>query len=120
MLIEEGRRHYVLIKDFDTFLYDHTLHCGRKHFSCYCLQAYKQRIIMPKKRGFVKFKNNESEIKSPFIIYAGFESMLVPENNEKQNPKESCAKKYQKHIPYSYEYKLVCTDHRFVSLLRYT
>ena len=24
--IEEGRRHYVLIKDFNTFLYDHTLH----------------------------------------------------------------------------------------------
>ena len=29
---EEGKRHYVLIKDYNTFIYDHTLHCGRKHF----------------------------------------------------------------------------------------
>ena len=40
---EEGKRHYVLIKDFNTFMYDHTLHCSRKH---YC----KHRVIMPKKR----------------------------------------------------------------------
>ena len=29
---EEGKRHYVLIKDFNTFMYDHTLHRGKKHF----------------------------------------------------------------------------------------
>ena len=29
---EEGKRHYVIIKDYNTFIYDHTLHCGRKHF----------------------------------------------------------------------------------------
>ena len=26
---EEGKRHYVLIKDFNTFMYDHTSHCGK-------------------------------------------------------------------------------------------
>ena len=31
LLGEEGKRHYVLIKDFNTFLHDHFLHCGRKH-----------------------------------------------------------------------------------------
>ena len=64
---EEERIHYVLIKDINTFMYDHTLHRGRKHFCCYCLQAFsieeilkrhikdcfkiniKQRIIMRKK-----------------------------------------------------------------------
>ena len=73
---EEGKRHYVFIKDFNTFMYDHSLHCGKKHF-CYCLQAFsteeilkccikdwlkingKQKIIMPKKGKFVKFKNYE-------------------------------------------------------------
>ena len=34
---------------------------------------------MPKKGKYVKFKNYERKIKSPFIIYAGFESILVPE-----------------------------------------
>ena len=31
LLIEEDKRHYVLIKDFNTFTYDNTLHRGRKH-----------------------------------------------------------------------------------------
>ena len=72
------------IKDFNTFMYDNTLHRGRKHFCDYCLQAFstegkrhindcfkisgKQRIIMPKKGKYVKFKNYERKIKSPFII----------------------------------------------------
>ena len=41
LLIEEkGKRHYVLIKDFYTFKYNHTLHRRRKHFCRYCLQAF--------------------------------------------------------------------------------
>ena len=37
---EEGERNYVLMKDFNTFMYDHSLHRGRKHFCRYCLQAF--------------------------------------------------------------------------------
>ena len=48
-----------------------------------------------------------------FIIYAYFESILVPENNGKQNPEESYTNKYQKHIACSYEYKLICVDDKF-------
>ena len=44
---------------------------------------------MPKKGEYVKFKKYEKKIKSPFIIYADFEKILVPEDNRKQNPKES-------------------------------
>ena len=80
---------------------------GKKHFCCYCLQVFsteeilkrhtkdcfkvnvKQRIIMLKKDKYVKFKNYERKRKSPSIIYADFESILVPEDNGKQNPKES-------------------------------
>ena len=72
---EEGQKHHVLIKDFDTFIYDHTLHRGRKHFCHYCLQAFsteeiltcdikdcfkingKQRVKMLEKGDYVKFKN---------------------------------------------------------------
>ena len=38
---------------------------------------------MPKKGGFVKFKNYERTRKLTFIIDADFESILVPENNGK-------------------------------------
>ena len=68
-------------------MYNHTLHHEKKHFYCYCLKAFsteeilkrhvkdyfkingKQRIIMPKKDKYVKFKNYERKIKSSFIIY---------------------------------------------------
>ena len=97
-------------------MYDHILDLGRKLFYRYCLQAFsteetlklhikdcfkvncKQRIIMPIKGEYVKCRNYERKIKSPFIIYAGFESILVPEDNGKQNPEESYKSKYQKHI----------------------
>ena len=38
------------------------------------------------------------KIKSPFIIYADFESILVPDDNRKKNPEELYTNKYQKHI----------------------
>ena len=109
----------------------YTLHGGRKYFCRYCLQVFsteevlkshikdyfkinsKQRIIMPKNGDFVEFKNYERKIKSPFIICAYFESILVSENNGKQNAEESYTNKYQKHIACSSGYKLVCFDGKF-------
>ena len=56
-------------------MYDHTLIHGRKHFCCYCLQAFrtteklkchiedcfkingKQTIKVPKNGAYIKFKN---------------------------------------------------------------
>ena len=43
---EKGKRHYVFIKDFNTFMSDHALHRGRKHFCCYCLQAFSTEEIL--------------------------------------------------------------------------
>ena len=109
-----GKRHYVLIKDFNNFMYDHSLHLGIKHLCHDCLQAFsteeilkshikncfkinaKQRIIMPKKGEYVTFKNFEGKLKPPFITYEDFKSILMPENNGTQNPKGSYTNKYQK------------------------
>ena len=106
-------------------MYHHSLHRGKNHFCRYCLQAFitkeivkrhikdcfkingKQTITMPKKGEYVKFKNFERKIKSSFTIYADFESILVPDDNAKQNPNESYTNKYQKHAACSYGYKLV-------------
>ena len=46
------------------------------------------------------------------MIYAVFESILVLEDNRKQNPNESYTNKYQKYVACSYGYKLVCVDHK--------
>ena len=86
----------------------------KKHFCHYSLQGFstaeilkrhikdcfkinsKQRIIMPKRYEYVKFKNHERKINSPFMIHVDFESILVPKDNGKRNPKESYMNKYQK------------------------
>ena len=73
---------------------------------------------MPKKGEFVKLKNFERKIKSPFTIYADFESILVPKNNGNQNPEESYTNKYQKHVACSYGYKLICVDDKFSKLFK--
>ena len=99
-------------------MYDHTLHRGRKYFCRYSLQAFrtteklkchikdcfkingKQTIKMSKKVNIlIYFKR---KIKSPFMIYSDFESILVPEDNGKQNLNESYTSKYKKNVACSY------------------
>ena len=70
---------------------------------------------MLKNGEYVKFKSYGRTIKSLFIIYTDFESILMPEDNGKQNPKESYTNKYQKHNACSYGYKLVCVHDKFVN-----
>ena len=43
---EEAKRNCVLIKDFNTFMYDHSLHRERKDFYCYFLQAFSIEQIL--------------------------------------------------------------------------
>ena len=120
LMREERKSHYVLVKDFNIFMYDYTLHHGIKDFCRYCLQAFsseeilkrdnkdcfkvngKQRIVMSKKDEYIKVNNYERKIKSTAIIHADFESILVPEDNGKQNPEESYTNKHQKHIACMY------------------
>ena len=42
---------------------------------------------MPEKHDYVLFKIFGRKIKSLFMIYADFESILIPEDNRKQNIK---------------------------------
>ena len=44
------------------------------------------------------------------MIYVDFESILVPEDNGKQNPNDLCTNKCQEHVACSYGYKSVCVD----------
>ena len=68
----------------------------------------KQKIKMAKKYGFVKFQNWTRKIKSQFMIYANFERILLPKNNEKKNPNKSYSNKNKNHVECSFVYKLLC------------
>ena len=57
-------------------------------------------------------------MKPSFMIYADFESILVPEDNYKQNPDKSYMEEYQKHIACKYVYKLICVDDKFSKLFK--
>ena len=46
MIGEEGKRHYIFIKDFNTFIYHDTLQGGGKHFCCYCLKAFSTEELL--------------------------------------------------------------------------
>ena len=136
LMEEKGKKHYVLIKDFKRFMYNHTLHHRKKHLCRYNLQAFsteeilkrhiknrlkingKPKIIIHEKGEYVKLKNYDQKIKPPFIIYGDFKSILVLENNGKQKPEESYTNKYQKNIACSYGYKLVCVDDKFSRLFK--
>ena len=85
LIIDKRRekKHYDFIKDFNRFINDYSLHRGRKYSCCFCSHAAiteeilkhrikdcikingKQRIKIPKKGEYVKFKNFERKIKSP-------------------------------------------------------
>ena len=71
------------------FMYDHTLHCGRKNFCRYCWKAFNTGNI---------FKRH---IKHCFTTN-GKQRIKVPEDNEKQNQDQCYTNKYQKHVACSY------------------
>ena len=68
---------------------------------------------MPNKGEFVKLKNYERKTKSSLITYAEFESILIPEENRKQNPEDYCTNKYQEHTACNYGYILLRVDDKF-------
>ena len=90
LLITEGEnRHYVLIKDFNKFMYNQTKHKERKNFCMYCLQCFsskdilakhkeicvtinsKQAIKMPEKgNNILKYNNFHKQLPVRFVIYA--------------------------------------------------
>ena len=47
------------------------------------------------------------------MIYGDIESILVSEDNGKQNPEESYTSKYQKYVACNYGHNLVCVDDKF-------
>ena len=70
----------------------------KKRLKCHvkdCLKNNgKQMIRCLKKLNMLDSKN----MKGKFMIYVDFESTLVPEDNERQNPEESYMNKYQKQV----------------------
>ena len=135
LLIEEdGNKHYVLIKDFNSFMFKHSKHKGRKNFFMNCLQCFstsellnehrkncivingKQAINMPKVgENELKFNHHNKQIPVPFVIYTDFEAITkkmhgcdISEESKGKKKDRSYMDAYQTHIDCGYGYKVVC------------
>ena len=126
LINKDKKNHYVLVKNFNKFMFDQTKHNCKKHFCMYCLQCFsredvlaehvknclsingKQAIKMPKKGQHVNFRNYHKQIPAPFVIYADFEAITEKVHSCLPNNEKSYTEAYQKHIDCGYGYKLVC------------
>ena len=45
LITKDEKKHYVLIKDFNAFMYNQSKHKERKHFCMYCLQCFSSERI---------------------------------------------------------------------------
>ena len=132
LITKDEKKHYVLIKDFNAFMYNQSKHKERKHFCMYCLQCFlsieildahrkdcivingRQAIKMPNEdENRVEFINHRKQIPVPFVIYADFEAITKKNkkcdvNESKDEYNVSYTKAYQTHIDCGYGYKVVC------------
>ena len=127
LITKDENKHYVLIKDFNKFMYQQTKHKERKHFCMHCLQCFsservlnnhkenciiingKQAINMPKKgENILKYTNHHKQQAVPFVIYADFEAITEKVQGCQPNNDKSYTEAYQKHTDCGYGYKVVC------------
>ena len=127
LITEDENKHYVLIEDFNTFMFNKTKHKDRKHFCMHCLQCFSsekvlnnhknnciqvngtQAVKMPDKdNNTLNFNNFHKQLQVPFVIYADFEAITEKIAGCKPNNNKSYTEAYQKHKDCGYGYKIVC------------
>ena len=145
LITKNERKHYVLIKDFNSFMFNQSKHKNRKHFCMFCLQYFsservltkhrsncmtingKQAINMPNKgKNILKFDNVHKQLPVPFVIYANFEAITKKvqgckqsEEMQMEKDKKSYTEAYQTHEDCGYGYKVACTlKHKYSRPIR--
>ena len=127
LVTKDENKHYVLIKDFNKFMYNQTKHKERKHFCMHCLQCFSsgrvlnnhkenciqvngtQAIRMPNKyNNILKFNNFHKQQPVPFVIYADFEAITEKVQGCQPDGNKSYTEAYQRHTDCGYAYKVVC------------
>ena len=102
-----NRKHYVAIKSLSRLLSkQNSKHKEAQHFCTNCLNGFKSEIIrnehyeycrskysvrveMPTENPIVKYTDGQYQFKVPFVLYADFESLLVPVSGAPNNPEIS-------------------------------
>ena len=125
LIIEDEKKHYILIRDFNRFMYNQSKHQHHKHFCLSCLQCFssknvlekhtttcliingKQAINMPKEdENILKFNNHYSQQRVAFVIYASFKAITKKVQGCRPNDNKSYTEAYQTHEDCGYGYKV--------------
>ena len=70
LITKDENKHCVLIKDFNSFMYNQSKHKERKHFCMYCLQCFSFEVdnyielpteLRKPKKGLINIKNKDDE-----------------------------------------------------------
>ena len=112
-----NKKHYVAVKSLSRLLSkQNSKHKEAQHFCTNCLNGFESEIIrdehyeycrskdsvrveMPTKNPIVKYTDGQYQFKVPFVIYADFESMLVPVSGAPNNPEMSSTRGINVHQP---------------------
>ena len=95
----EHKRHFCL-NCFNSFNSPETLETHKE----YCYENESVKTIMPPPGTYLSFNKFHHSEKTPFVIYADFESLIKSMDNCDPNPNKSYTKKIQKHEPISFSY----------------
>ena len=110
----EHKRHFCL-NCFNSFNSPETLETHKE----YCYENESVKTIMPPPGTYLSFNKFHHSEKTPFVIYADFESLIKSMDNCDPNPNKSYTKKIQKHEPISFSYYIYSSiDGVFKPVLR--
>lgn len=125
-ITNDNIQHYVLIKDFNTFMSNQTSYEHRKYFCMYHLQGFSSEsvlnrhrencisinavkgVTMPNEGDTIEFTNFYRQTPVPFVIYADFEAISRPISSWNPTDSKSYTETYQSHQDCGYGYKVVC------------
>ena len=106
---------------------------NKKNFCKYCLQCFSSEKVLTEHKevclkitgkqtvklrsSSIKFKNYLKQLAVPFKIYADFDCNVKRVKCSDRSKNTSHTEKDQGHIPYIFDYKVVCVDHKFSKLV---
>ena len=114
-IVNPNKKHYVAVKS-RLLSKQNSKHKEAQHFCINCLNGFESerirdehyeycrskdsvRVEMPTQNPIVKYADGQYQFKVPFVIYADFESILVPISGANNNPETSSTRGINVHQP---------------------
>lgn len=122
------KEHYMWIKNHERLLSNQTQHKAQKHFCDYCCSSFNskdnrdaheqrcmlfdqaQEVKMPAgDKCLLRFKSYAKMLKVPFVVYADFEALNLPDDGTLPGPSDK-TEYLTRHEPCSFKYIIVRSD----------